>query len=109
MSAGAYLGVSSGRGRHSGWGRLDASREDPAELALSADLQMAAISHVAGSSCKTFTDKWNMLVAWCDTLEVPRVSLSAADATVALYLQSVVNRAKIFAPVKTASAAIAFY
>jgi hypothetical protein len=40
---------------------------------------------------------------------VPRVTLPAMDVTVALYLQSVVNRAKIFAPVKTASAAIAFY
>jgi hypothetical protein len=35
--------------------------------------------------------------------------LLASDGSVALYLQSVVNGAKTFAPVKAASAAIAFY
>ncbi len=35
--------------------------------------------------------------------------LPASDATVALYLQSVANAAKTFAPVKAASSAIAFY
>jgi hypothetical protein len=42
-------------------------------------------------------------------LAVPRVTLLAADVTVAPYLQSAVNRAKTFAPVKAASAAIAFF
>ncbi len=39
----------------------------------------------------------------------PRSSLPASDGTVALYMQSVMNGAKTFAPVKAASAAIAFY
>ena len=50
-----------------------------------------------------------MFVRWCDALAVPRVPLPATDGTVAMYLQSVVNGAKTFAPVKAASAAIAFY
>ena len=36
------------------------------------------------------------------------MALLAADATVALYLQSVVNLTKTFTPVKAASTAIAF-
>ncbi len=39
----------------------------------------------------------------------PRVSLPASDNTVILYMQSVMNGAKTFAPVKAASTAIAFY
>jgi hypothetical protein len=50
-----------------------------------------------------------MFVRWCDALKVPRVPLLAVDGTMAMYLQSVVNGAKTFAPVKAASAAIAFY
>jgi hypothetical protein len=42
-------------------------------------------------------------------LGLTRDTLQAADATVALYLQSVVNRAKTFAPAKAASAVIAYY
>jgi len=110
MPAGASRGTASGCGRHSGLGRLDVNRDDPVvELALAVDLQKAAISHVAGSSCNTYTGQWNMFVAWCDVVEVPRVTLPAADATLALYLQSAANRAKTSAPVKAASAAIAFY
>jgi hypothetical protein len=40
---------------------------------------------------------------------MPRIPLLASDASVAMYLQSVVNDAKSFAPVKAASAAIAFF
>jgi hypothetical protein len=50
-----------------------------------------------------------MFVRWCDALIVPRVPLPATDGTVAMYMQSVTNTAKTFAPVKAASAAIAFY
>ena len=39
----------------------------------------------------------------------PRIPLPASDAPVAMYLQSAVNDAKSFAPVKAASAAIAFF
>jgi hypothetical protein len=50
-----------------------------------------------------------MFVTWCEALAVPRTSLPASDATVALYLQAVMNGAKTVAPVKAASAAIAFH
>jgi hypothetical protein len=50
-----------------------------------------------------------MFVAWCAALAEPRAPLAASDATVALYLQSVMNGAKTFAPVKAVSATIAFY
>ena len=50
-----------------------------------------------------------MFVAWCEALAEPRDSLPASDGTVALYVQAVMNGAKTFAPVKAASAAIAFY
>jgi len=109
MFAGASLGTVGECGWHSGWGRLDVNREDPVELALAADLQKAAISHVAGPSCKTYKGQWNLSAAWCDAIKLPRATMQATDATVVLYLTSVVNRAKTFAPVKAAPAAIAFY
>ncbi len=56
---------------------------------------------------QTYTGEWNLFVAWCDAHEVTRVTMPAADATVALCLQSVVNRAKIFALEKATSTAIA--
>ncbi len=88
---------------------MDVNREDPVELALALDLQKSALSHVAESSCGKYTDQFNMFVNWCDALAEPRASLPASDGTVALYMQSVMNGAKTFAPVKAASAAIAFY
>ncbi len=55
------------------------------------------------------TCQFNMFVNWCDALAEPRVTLPASDVTVALYMQSAMNGAKTFAPVKASSAAIAFY
>jgi hypothetical protein len=34
---------------------LDVNRSDPVEMALAADLQQAALDHVATSTCKTYT------------------------------------------------------
>ncbi len=87
----------------------DVNREDPVEMALAADLQRSTLAHVAESSCKTYTGQFNLFVACCGALAESRVPLPASDATVALYLQSVANAAKTFAPVKAASSAIAFY
>ena len=109
MPAGASSGTASRSGRASEWACLDVNRSDPVEMALAADLQQAALDHVALSTCKTYTGQWNMFVRWCDSLTVPRVPLPSTDGTVAMYLQSVANNAKTFAPVKAASAAIAFY
>jgi hypothetical protein len=50
-----------------------------------------------------------MFVVWCGSLLEPRIPLPASDASVAMYLQSVANDAKSFAPMKAASAAIAFF
>ncbi len=61
------------------------------------------------SSCGKYTGQFNMCVTWCEALAEPRASLPASDATAALYMQSVTNNAKTFAPVKAASAAIAFF
>ncbi len=88
---------------------MDVNREDPVEVELAADLIVSALSHVAGSTCTTYPGQFNMFVEWCASLAVPRAPLPASDASVALYLQSVVNRARTVAPVKAASAAIAFY
>jgi len=51
----------------------------------------------------------NMLVALCNALTEPRASLMASDGIVALYLHSLMVGAKTIAPVKAASAVIAFY
>ena len=103
LPAGATLGTASGVGRGSGWARLDVNRVDPVDMAL------AALTHVAVSSCGKYTGQFNMLVAWCEALAEPRASLPASDTMVAFYLQAVMNGANTFAPVKAASAAIAFY
>jgi hypothetical protein len=88
---------------------MHVNRTDPLELALAIDLHKSALAHVAGSSCGKYTGQFNMFVAWCDARAEPRETLPASDGTMALYLQSVMNTAKTFAPVKAACAAIAFY
>ena len=107
--AGAARGTASGRGGDLGWARLDVNRQDPVEMALARDMQMSTLAVVAESSAGKYTGQFNRFVAWCDALAEPRASLPASDATVALYMQSVMNNAKTFAQVKAASVAIAFY
>jgi hypothetical protein len=109
MPVGAALGTDKVCGRGSGWARLGVNREDPVEMALAADLQRSALAQVTVSSCGKYTGQYNMFVTWCEALPEPRASLPASDATMALYMQSVMNNAKTFAPVKAASAAIAFF
>jgi len=109
MPAGAALGTDRVCGRGSVWARLNVNREDPVEMPLAADLQWSALAQVAVSSCGKYTGQCNMFVTWCEAPAEPRASLLASDATVALYMKSVMNGAKTFAPVKAASAAIAFY
>ena len=76
---------------------------------MAADLQKSVLAHVTESSCGKYTGQFTMFAAWCDARAEPRATLPASDGTVALYLQSVMNTAKTFTPVKAASAAIAFY
>lgn len=113
MAVALPVGAARGAGRSeaaaAGWAGFDVNREDPVESALAADLRKSAVENVAQSTAKTYTGQWNLFVEWCGSLVIPRSPLPAEDATVALYLQSVMNGAKTFAPVKAASAAIAFY
>ena len=53
MPPGAASGTASKGRRASEWACLDVNRNDPVEMALAADLQKAALAHVAASSCKT--------------------------------------------------------
>ena len=69
-------------------------------MALAADLQKSALAHVAESSCGKYTCKFNMFVTWFGALAEPRVPLTTSDASVALYLNLLVNDANTFAPVK---------
>jgi hypothetical protein len=78
-------------------------------MAMATDLQRSALPHVAMPSCGKYAGQFYMFFAWCETLAEPRVSLPASDATVALYLQSVMNGVKTFAPVKATPTAIDFY
>ncbi len=109
MPAGASSGTASRSGRASDWACLDANRNDPVEMALAIDLQQAALEHVATKTCKTYIGQRKMFVRRCDALTVPKVLLPASDGTVAMYFKSVANGAVTFAPVKAATAALAFY
>ena len=83
--------------------------DDPIEVALAGRLQQSAIAHVAESTSASYVGQWNAFVSWCGSLARPRRALPADDLTVALYLQVVADGAKSFAPVKNASASIAFF
>ena len=110
VPAGAALGTAA---TTSNWAALPINHNDPQEVALAADLQNSALSHVAESTRRSYVGPWNQFVSWCNSLSQPRSPLPASDATVALYLQFVFNRAQrenlSFSLVKSASAAIAFF
>jgi hypothetical protein len=78
-------------------------------MVSAADLQRTVLVHVAVSSCGKYAGQFNMFVPWCETWRSRGLFFPASDATVALYVQSVMNGAKIFALVKAASAAISLY
>ena len=79
------------------------------EVAIAARLQHSAMAHVAGSTSKEYVGPWNKFVKWCGERLSERCPLPASDFTVALFLQPVADGAKTFAPVKSHSAAIAFF
>ena len=79
------------------------------EVALAAGDRSSALSHVTCSTAVAYAGPWQNFEDWCSSLARPRCPLPADDFTVALYLHSVVERSKTFAPVKSASAAIAFF
>ena len=67
------------------------------------------MAHVAASTSKAYVGPWNAFVLWCGSLLRPRRPLPADDITVALYLQSIMDTAKSFSTIKSASASIAFF
>ena len=79
------------------------------EVALAAGVRSSALTHVAGSTAVAYAGPWQHFEDWCSALARPRCPLPADDFTVALYLQSLVERSKTFAPVKSASATIASF
>jgi len=107
--AGAILGIGRNSVTSSGWASQDVKRDDPVDVALTPRLQHSAMAHVAGSTSKEYVGPWNKIVKWCGKRLSERCPLPAADFTVVLYFQSVEDRAKTFAPVKSHSAAIAFF
>jgi len=82
---------------------------DPVEVALAVGLRESVAMHVASSTAEAYLGPWNYIVDGRACLRVPRCPLPADEMTVALYLQSVVERANAFAPVKSASADIAYF
>ena len=106
--AGAILGIGNNKVIFSGWSSMDINLADPVEVALAARVQQAAIDHVADSTSGAYVGPWNAFVKWCGERLSERCPLPASDHTVALYLQSVSDGSKTFAPVKSASEAIAF-
>ena len=92
-----------------GWDRLSINTNDPVEVALAAGLHEFALVHVVGSTSAAHRGPWAHFVDGCASRVVPPCPLLAQDTIVALYLQSVVERSKSFAPVKSASDVIAFF
>jgi len=93
----------------SGWSQKDININDPIEVALASRLQDSALAHVAASTSKAYVGPWNAYILWCGALLRPRRPLPADDITVALYLQSLMDTAKSFSTIKSASASIAFF
>ena len=107
--AGSILGIGKNRVTSSGWASLDVNREDPVEVALAARVQHSAMAHVAGSTSKGYVGPRNAFVKWFGERLSERCPLPVTDLSVVLYLQSVADEAKFFAPLKSHSAAIAFF
>ena len=76
---------------------------------MPAGLRESSAMHVASSTAEAYRGSWNYFLVWCACLRVPRCPLPTVEMTVALYLQSVAERANTFAPVKSASDAIAYF
>ena len=67
------------------------------------------MAHVADSTALAYVGPWNAFVRWCGARLSERCPLPASEYTVTLYVQSVADDAKTFAPVKSCSAEIAFF
>ncbi len=93
----------------SGWDLQSFNSNDPVEVGLASSLHEVVVAHVTGSTASAYVGPWNHFVNWCASLAIPRCPLPSSEITVALYLRYVVQRSKSYGPVKSHSAAIAFY
>jgi hypothetical protein len=105
----AILGIRKSSVISSGWTSLEVNPDDQVEVALAARLQHFAMAHVARSASKEYVGPWNKFVKWCGERLSESCPLPASEFAVAIYLQSVADGAKTFAPVKSHSVAIAFF
>jgi hypothetical protein len=94
---------------NSSWACNDVNINDPVELDLAGRLDMSALAHVAGATSRAYVGPWNAFVLWRGSLMWPRRPLSADDLTIALYLQSLMDKASTFSTMKSASASILFF
>ena len=109
LPTGTALGTGSTRVNLSGWTPMNVNLTDSVEVALAARVQHAAMTHIADSTSEAYVGPCNLFVKWCGARLSERFPLPASNYTVALYLQSVSDGAKTFAPVKSASSAIAYF
>ena len=93
----------------SGWDLQSFNSLGLVEVELATGLHESAVAHVAGSSANAYVGPWTHFVDLRASLVVPRFPLPTSEMTVALYLRSVVERSKSYAPVKSHSASISFY
>ncbi len=105
----AALGIGSSEAIASRWDLQSFNANDPVEVGMAAGLHEAVVAHVAGSTASAYVGPWTQFVNWCASLAIRRCPLPTSEITVALYLRSVVARSKSYGPVKSHSAAIAFY
>ena len=109
MPAAAASGNVSSESSASGWDLQSFNVLDPVEVGVAAGLHEYAVANVAGSTASAYVGLWTQFEDWRVSLVVPRCPLPTSEMTVALYLRSVVERSRSYAPVKSPSDAIAFY
>ena len=72
-------------------------------------LRMLTLARVAGST-RAYVGPWNTFVLMCGSLMRPRRPLPVDDMlTIALYFQSLMDKANVLSTLKSASASIAFF
>ena len=92
-----------------GWANKDININEPFEVELSSRLQLSTLAHVTGSASRAYVGPWNAFFIWCGSLMRPRRPLPAEDITVALYFQSLLDKANPFSTIYSTSASIAFF
>jgi hypothetical protein len=66
---------------------------NPVELELADRLRGSTIAHVAESTSGAYVGPWNTFVLWCETLMRPRRPFPINDITIAIYIQSLMDKA----------------